>query len=468
MKHLSLLLVSWCSSILAVTSSVKVDGKCLTDYRVTVTCVLNITGNPQEQPVNSLKFTFYDYDERMAEISCPVEVMSESQSYVCKLKNDSDTFESYDFYVIKLCHESGCYNVTKEPFQPCKNIQLTPPLITEVQQTPETINISWIDGYEDHEYLQNVATYELLLESSLQGESKTLRSNSRRMSESVQRSQLKEGATYCIKVKSIIDYEVYKGTWSEWSPSTCIQNGAGEEQDNILVILTKTLGPLCVAIGVLLFVFYSPAARMKIKTLSHTPSPAPFFKTLFQQHEGNLQEWLSPQGQIMLTYKPEEILTLDCVIASPKPTRKDPEENQVFSIPAVTQLAFTQCPSSYVGLPVIHEAPPPMTMVCPSDMSYTQLPCSVWGDGFGAVQVASSPPEDILSISSADSGCTFEDLTQSPECSVPNSPVDDSPPPCICTDYCILNKTAEGFAPVLVSKGSSVNVPPDSLQEVKS
>lgn len=170
----------------------------------------------------------------------------------------------------------------------------------------------------------------------------------------------------------------------------------------------------------------------------------------------------------MLTYKPEEILTLDCVIASPKPTRKDPEENQVFSIPAVTQLAFTQCPSSYVGLPVIHEAPPPMTMVCPSDMSYTQLPCSVWGVGFGAVQVASSPPEDILSISSADSGCTFEDLTQSPECSVPNSPADDSPPPCIGTDYCILNKTAEGFAPVLVSKGSSVNVPPDSLQEVKS
>lgn len=48
------------------------------------------------------------------------------------------------------------------------------------------------------------------------------------MSESVQRSQLKEGATYCIKVKSIIDFDVYEGTWSEWSPSTCIQNGAGE------------------------------------------------------------------------------------------------------------------------------------------------------------------------------------------------------------------------------------------------
>ena len=51
-------------------------------------------------------------------------------------------------------------------------VQLTPPLITEVQQTPETINISWINGYEDHVYLRDVPTYELLLESSLKGESK--------------------------------------------------------------------------------------------------------------------------------------------------------------------------------------------------------------------------------------------------------------------------------------------------------
>lgn len=59
---------------------------------------------------------------RQGEISCPVKVMSESQSYVCKVKNDPNgTFEDFDFYLIKLCHESGCYNVTKKPFQPCVN-----------------------------------------------------------------------------------------------------------------------------------------------------------------------------------------------------------------------------------------------------------------------------------------------------------------------------------------------------------
>lgn len=175
-----------------------------------------------------------------------------------------------------------------------------------------------------------------------------------------------------------------------------------------------------------------------------------------------LQEWLSPGGTFVLTYQTEEILTTDAVFVVPKPTTKDPEENQdLHSPPAVTQLAFPQCPTSYVGLPGLHAAPPPVTMVCPGDSSYTQLPCPVWGVGVAEVEVVSPPPKDFFNISRTDSGC--EELTQSPECSLPNSPVDESPPPCYCTDYCILNKTAEGFAPVLVSKGNNLNVSADSL-----
>ncbi|XP_037641121.1 interleukin-2 receptor subunit beta-like [Sebastes umbrosus] len=288
------------------------------------------------------------------------------------------------------------------------------------------------------------------------------------MSQPIPRSELKPNAKYCIKVRSKTGDPDYDGTWSKWSPSTCWKNEAGEEQKeeeeedhNILVILTKSLGPVCVAAGVMLFVFYSPAVRMKIKTLSHTPSPAPFFQPLFQQHEGNLKEWLSPHGKYMLAYKTEEILTTDAVIVVPKPITKDPEENQDFHNPTV-QLAFTQGQTSYVGLPGIHEASPPFTLVCPGDMPYTQLPCSVWGVGIGEVEVVSTLPQDFSITSSVDSGCSFEDQTQSPECSLPNSPVADIPPPCYCNDYCILNKTAEGFAPVLVP---SLNVPSDSLQE---
>ncbi|XP_034554357.1 uncharacterized protein LOC117823319 [Notolabrus celidotus] len=208
------------------------------------------------------------------------------------------------------------------------------------------------------------------------------------------------------------------------------------------------------------------ASRMKIKTLSYTPSPAPFFKPLYQQHDGNLQEWLSPKRTFQLTYKPEETLTTDAVIVVPKSTyTKDPEENQDLHNPPVTQLVFTQNQTSYVCLPGMPEAPPPVTIVGPGQTSYTRLPCSVWEVNMGEVEDFSTQVKDELNTSHGDSGCSSEDPTLSPDCSLPNSPVEDGPPKCFCTDYCILNKTADGFAPVLVSKGSSLNAPSESQQE---
>ncbi|TKS82511.1 hypothetical protein D9C73_016620 [Collichthys lucidus] len=193
------------------------------------------------------------------------------------------------------------------------------------------------------------------------------------------------------------------------------------------------------------------------------------YELLLQTSQGEeSKEWLTTKSKFVLTYKPEEILITDTVTVMPKPVAKGPEENQDLHNPSVTHLTFTQCQTSYVGLPGIHDVPPPLTMICAAETSYTQLPCTVWGVGSEEADVVPSPPKDLLNISHADSGCSCEELSQSLECSEPSSPVVDSPPSCYCTDYCILNKTAEGFAPVLVSKGSSLNVPSDSLQEGKS
>lgn len=169
----------------------------------------------------------------------------------------------------------------------------------------------------------------------------------------------------------------------------------------------------------------------------------------------NLQDWLSPQSKCVLIYKTEEMLTTHAVNVVPKPMTKDPEENQDFYNPAVTQLAFTQCQTSYVGLPEMHKVSSPITMICPRDTSYIQLPCSVFNTG--EVQVESSPPKDSSEFSCSDSGCSFE-LTESPDCSLPTTPVADSSPPFYHTDYCILSKTAGGVVPVLMTKGSSPNI----------
>lgn len=155
------------------------------------------------------------------------------------------------------------------------------------------------------------------------------------------------------------------------------------------------------------------------------------------------------------------MLTTHAVSVVPKPTIKDPEENQDFHIPAVTPLAFPQCQTSYVGLPGMHKVSSPFTMICAGDTSYTQLPFSVFNTG--EVQVISSPPQD--SISCSDSGCSFE-LSESPDCSLPTSPVTDSSPPFYPSDYCILSKTAGGVVPVLMTKGSSPNIQPEPDREL--
>ncbi|XP_071325707.1 interleukin-21 receptor-like [Trachinotus anak] len=453
MKFPLLLFVCWCSSIFEATSSFRVDGySCVTSYQDTITCVLNITGNPAE-PSNTTYSLKFSGNERVKykNTTCPLVLRNHTYRCDCKVL-ERNTFHSSYRFVIQVCNESACHP-SKWSFEPLENIQLTSPYDIEVQKTPETFNITWKSGYETHRYFSKWLDYELLLQKSHSSWSQTLIPETKQQFVSIPRSDLDTYATYCMKVRSTL--KVYKAPWSEWSPTTCLKDDAEaafSEQGNLLVILTKSLGPVCAVAGVLLFVYYSPTARMKIKTLSHTPSPAPFFQPLFQLHQGNLQEWLSPQGKCAQTYKTEEVLLTNAVTIVPKPITKDLEENQEIFNPLSTQLVFGQCQSSYVGLPEMHEASQPITMVCPGGTSYTQLPCSVWSFGPGDVQVVPSPPQTFLEISHTDSGCSCEDMTQSPECSLPNSPVDDSSPPCFCNDYCILNKTAEGVVPVLVSK----------------
>lgn len=324
-----------------------------------------------------------------------------------------------------------------------------PPPEFDIHQTGDSVNITWETERYQGDYLEQHLKYEF----HLQGKNHTLVDSKKSNHLFIKGSALKPNTEYCVKARRFPDFP-YKGVWSEWSDPKCwIIVAGGEEdtseQEGIPLLLAKYMSPIFLSTALLLVVFYNPKVRMKIKTIVHTSSPAPFFQPLFQQHEGNLQEWLSPKGKFVLTYK-EDLITSDVTVV-PKPTTKEPEERQGFSNPPVTHLVFPQNVTSYVGLPTMHEAPPAVVTVCAEDPPYTQLPCPIWGFDLSEIQTTSSP-EDFLEISKADSGCSCEDLSLSPECSVPSSPNDEGPSPHFCNDYCILNKTAEGVVPVLVSK----------------
>ncbi|XP_058504233.1 interleukin 21 receptor, tandem duplicate 2 isoform X2 [Solea solea] len=437
-------------SVFTVYREMQVDGhSCVSAYWDTVSCVVNITGNPDtEQTTSSYSLKFTDKRSKVT-YTCPLTVETHSHSCVCKV-NPDETMANHMSFTIQVCDDAGCQSLN-DAFIPSNNIQLTAPCDVNVTQTPEVFNITWKSGYEDHFYLK-IFDYEVLL---FKPHSRSKCFSFTQNFGSIPRSRLEAAATYCTKVRSKpfeSHYYRYPGTWSEWSRPTCWENDMHEvfsEQEHLLVTLTKFLGPICMVMGVVLCVFYSPTARMKIKTLSHTPSPAPFFQPLYQQHDGNLQEWLGPQGKFALTYSTDELLITDVLNGVHKPITKDAEENQDFYNLAVMPLTFSQCQTSYVAAPGGPQ-PPPVTMLCPADTPYTQLPCSIWGFGTEDVQEKPCPPEDFLDTSHEDSGCSCKDVTPSPECSLPNSPVDASPPPCFCTDYCLLNKTAAGLVPVLV------------------
>lgn len=183
-----------------------------------------------------------------------------------------------------------------------------------------------------------------------------------------------------------------------------------------------------------------------------------------------LQEWLSPPGKFVLAYKTEEILTADPVVVLPKPVMQEADEVQELCLSPATQAGFPQCQLSYVGLPEIQESLTTLPVFCPGNMSYTKFPCSIWGS-----HVVKEEESEVLSQTRVkktmssddeeDSGCNFDDMAGSQECTPVSSPVDESPPVYNCTDYCILNKTTEGFAPVLVSRGGSEKVQSEFLQE---
>ncbi|XP_040900434.1 interleukin-21 receptor-like isoform X3 [Toxotes jaculatrix] len=293
MKCPQLLFVCWCSSILTVTSCFRADGySCVSAYWNTITCVLNITGNPVGQSIATYSLKFIE-NWKKQNYACPLVSMNHSYSSVCEV-TERKTFNHRQKYSIYLCNESVCHPLLEE-FIPSRNIQLTPPDDVKVQPTPEAFNITWKSGYEEHMFFQSRLDYKLLLQKSQSSWSKNLSETQKFVS--IRRDELDAYATYCIRVKSKPSSHLYKGAWSEWSPLTCWNNDVQQgEQDNKLVILIKSLAPVCVVAGVLLFVFYSPAVRMKIKTLSYTPSPAPFFQPLFEQNKGNLKVWVQQRS----------------------------------------------------------------------------------------------------------------------------------------------------------------------------
>ncbi|XP_029480328.2 uncharacterized protein LOC115103625 isoform X2 [Oncorhynchus nerka] len=427
---------------------------CVSDYWFTITCTLNITDEPADVNNTHYWLNFIWPDEAGNTFKCPLVEMGDS--YGCTFVADFDenvryndaSFNSVDCFNVRLCYNIDCQsnydNLTD--FEPSKNIQPTAPSHLAVQRTLEGYKCTWQSGYEHHPYLTEFH-YQLCFYKYNGDKGEVFCVSPQNKSILIDRSGLKTDTTYVLKVRSeLYKSSGYKGQWSPWSALVQLRTDAKEEP-TIVLVLSKFVFPGCVIAGVLLFGFYNPTIRMKIKSFYDVPSPAPLFQPLYKDYNKHFQDWLESECNLIPTYKPEEFLTIDTLIIEAKPIAED----QDCSASAPYPLAQVHTP--YVG-------PSVMDWVCshspngngPGDIPYTQLPCSPLELQFGAMVTSFS--QDPSVTCEGDSGC--EDLTLSPDSSLPNSPV-SSEPECTCTDYCILHETSKGFIPTVVPKEVSTH-----------
>ncbi|XP_041737826.1 interleukin-21 receptor-like [Coregonus clupeaformis] len=421
---------------------------CVSDYWFTITCTLSITDEPAGVNYTHYWLYFTWSDEDGITFKCPLVEMVDSYgcTFVAHFDNNlmyhGSSFNTMDCFHVHLCYNIDCQinydNLTD--FEPSKNIQPTAPSHLAVQWTPEGYRCTWQSGYEHHAYMTDFH-YQLSFYKYHGDKGEVFHVSSRNNSLLIDGSGLEPDTTYVLKVRSDPNSSEYKGQWSPWSALVQLRTDAKEAEPTIVLVLSQFVFPVCVIAGVLLFVFYNPTTRMKIKAFYDVPSPAPFFQPLYKDYNESFQDWLASECNLIQTCKTQEFLTIDTLIIEAKPIAEDQDCSTTTPYP----LAQGQTP--YVG-------PSVMDWVCshspngngPGDIPYTQLPCSrelQFGD------VVTSFSQDPSVTCEGDSGC--EDLTLSRDSSLPNSPV-SSEPECICTDYCILHETSKGFIPTVVPK----------------
>ncbi|KAL8174926.1 UNVERIFIED_CONTAM: hypothetical protein K2H54_006125 [Gekko kuhli] len=222
------------------------------------------------------------------------------------------------------------------PFRCHENVKPQPPSKVTAVAHPGGYNVSWESGYAAYDYLHGEMQYQLRYrqkghpwkaEGGMAGALKPVLQDTPTLWLLPQ--ELEGGVEYELQVRARPrDHSLYKGTWSDWSPTSRLQTpprgtvgGRGA---------AWAVAPLLAfSILVALLAFLCKHQRPWEKLEQFIPSPAPFFQALYLVHSGDFKKWVgtSPSGATLEVYEPSPAL-LEVARISPKPPRSTaaPEE----------------------------------------------------------------------------------------------------------------------------------------------
>nr|XP_056722448.1 interleukin-21 receptor [Euleptes europaea] len=265
--------------------------KCFADYIQTLTCIWG-TGMPRGK-LHNLTATWgcgrggtCDFLPTVKNAS-PTRYACSSEQKLCKTFAVMVTLVDGTLAVCQTCG----------PFQYHENVKPRPPFNVTAAACPGGYNISWESGYAADHYLHGELQYQLhyrqkghpwSLQGGTAGGLKSVLQDTPSLWLLPQ--ELAGGVEYELQVRTgPRDHSLYRGTWSDWSPSSSLQTlPAGTAG---AVWLVTPLLALSLMVTLLAFLGRHWSSRWWKKLEQFIPSPAPFFQTLYLVHNGDFKKW---------------------------------------------------------------------------------------------------------------------------------------------------------------------------------
>ncbi|KAG7459937.1 hypothetical protein MATL_G00215880 [Megalops atlanticus] len=383
---------------------------------------------------------FKEDENENTKFDCHLEKTGDHYTCTTEAAIISPTFTDIDSFEVILYPYNAKPTLMNSEYCPMLHIKPNPPSNLTVRQVSRGYLFIWHSNYEHHPYISNELDYMFLYHKNglLENGSPGLCMNQTLF---IDDNMFEPDTEYTAKVCSIPRIP-YQGVCSEWSPAVHWRTNVTQGPLGLdgFKPLGQVVCAVCVVAGVLLCLFFSPKARLRMKAWSEVPTPAPYFQPLYKNYSGNFQSWLVSQGSLREPFKMDELLKIDALIEA-KPLK----DEETFLTPTIHLM---QCQPPYVG-PGNKDWGADIFGSAPEDHPPTPVSLSALRTSFG--EIFGSRSLDMGDGSEGDSGC--EDLTHSLDISWPKGNLSMEPESvCFSEDYCTLSDSHNGLIPRAVLK----------------
>ncbi|XP_077069601.1 interleukin 21 receptor, tandem duplicate 2 [Siphateles boraxobius] len=405
---------------------------CVTDYWITISCSLKL-------PVTSTSNISLEF-QRPGHLSHICQLERAREDHTCNFT--VKTIISTDEYAVTLHYwENGNQNLSllDSVFRPAKKIKPNPPSNLTLQYANGTYHFFWKTGYEDHRYgVILPIMYKFMYYKDGENDSEVSVHPGTNMIQ-IDEMKLDSGTTYTAMVRTgIHEHKEYSGTWSAWS-STVKWNTTYRVQDEPSQVGKIVIGSFLI-LALLILLLSVPVARFKMEKFLRVPTPATYFKPLYQNYQGNFQGWVLAKSPLQDIHVIEDFSTVDKISEVISTLQDQVEKTCMY--PAA------QCHQPYVRPTAEVWAPRQMADTC----SETSIPCEEFSlfcevlpdevDDFMQSLSVACLSGDVLSLN--DSARSLEDFEAS------EAPVIINPTPMSSKqDYCTLTDIPTSPVPTI-------------------